>query len=110
MGALTVAIVKRNALGGTARNVIADVTWSSAYASGGDTFTASQFGLTTINHIDANSALGAANTAFVVVPDIPNLKIKLMGGAAAGVGLAEATGNQTTTTARVIAIGDAPYI
>ena len=110
MGALTVAIVKRNALGGTARNVIADVTWSSSYASGGDTFTPSQFGLTTVNHIDANTASGPTNTAFVVVPDIPNLKLKLMGGAASGVGLAEATGSQTTTVARVVAIGDAPYV
>jgi hypothetical protein len=110
MGAVTVAIVKRQVLGGTSRNVIADVTWSNAYASGGDTFTPSQFGLTTVNHIDANAASGAANTAFVVIPDIPNSKLKIMGGAASGVGLAEASGNQTTTVARVVAIGDAPYV
>jgi hypothetical protein len=110
MGALTVNIIKRQPMGGTARSVIADVTWSNSYASGGDTFTPAQFGLSTVNHIDAGGAAGASNTAFVVGVDIPNGKLKLHGGAASGVGLAEPSGNQTTTVARVLAIGDAPYI
>ena len=110
MGAVTVAIIKRQMLGGTSRNVIADVTWSSSYAAGGDTYTPSQFGLTTINGFFSSSAAGATSTGFAVVPDIPNNKLKLQGGAASGVGFAEASGNQTTTTARLLVIGDAPYV
>jgi hypothetical protein len=110
MGAVTVAIVKRQMLGGTARNVIADVTWSGAYAAGGDTYTPSQFGLTTVNAIVTSSAGGAASTGYTVVPDLTNNKLKLQGGAASGVGLAEASGNQSATVARVLAIGDAPYV
>ena len=111
MGAVTVAIVKRQVLGGTARNVIADVTFSGSYAAGGDTYTPSQFGLSTVNYIAPTMAAGSTTTGYNVLPDIPNGKLRLIGGAASGVAGAETgTAGQTGTVARLLVIGDAPYV
>src|SRR5215471_7122852 len=107
MGAVTVAIVKRRPLGGTAQHVIADVT----YSAGGDTYTPSQFGLTRVDAILSQAAVGSATTAYVVAPDLANNKIRLMASAAAGTAPTEtATANQAATVLRLIAIGDSPYI
>ena len=112
MGAVTVAIVKRQVLGGTARNVVADVTFSGSYAAGGDTFTASQFGLNTVNAIiPQGAAVGSATTGYTLMPDIAGGKLRLIGGAASGVAGAETgTAGQTGTVCRVLVIGDAPYV
>lgn len=112
MGAVTVAIVKRQVLGGTARTVIADVTFSGSYAAGGDTFTASQFGMNTVHAIiPQGDAVGSATTGYAVAPDITGLKLRLLGGAASGAAHTEtATAGQTGTVARVLVVGDAPYI
>jgi|SRR5215471_1167841 len=111
MGAVTVAIVKRRPLGGTAQHVIADVTFSGTYAAGGDTYTPSQFGLTRVDAILSQAAVGSATTAYVVAPDLANNKIRLMASAAAGTAPTEtATANQAATVLRLIAIGDSPYI
>lgn len=110
MGAVTVSIKQRKPLGGVARMVVADVTWSNSYASGGDTYTDNQFEMTTVHGIYGGAAGGASSVGYLVVPDIPNKKLKLQGGAASGVGLAQATGDQSGTVARVIVIGDHPYV
>lgn len=104
MGNVTVAIKRRNVVGAS-KEVIADVTWSNSYASGGDSFTNQQFECDanlTIDSIDSTGASAAGNTGYVVIPDIPNKKLKLLGGAASGVALAQATGDQSGTVARVI--------
>jgi hypothetical protein len=113
MGAVTATIIKRQPLGGTARCVIADVTWSNSYANpAGDTFTAKLFGLNIVNAIIPASAAGASNVGYAVTPDLTNLTLKLEGGAASGVGLAQPTNasDQSGTVARVLVIGDAPYV
>ena len=112
MGAITSTIVKRQVLGGTARHVIADITFSSSYSAGGDTFTPAQFGLQRVDMIiPQGDAAGSTTTGYALMPDIPNLKIKLIGGAASGVAGAETgTAGQTGTTARILVIGDAPYV
>ena len=112
MGAVTVAFVKRNLGGGTAREAIVDITFSGTYAAGGDTYTASQFGMTTVHTITpAGAAVGSATTGYTVMPDYANSKLKLMGGSASGVALAETgTAAQTGTVARCTVEGDAPYV
>lgn len=112
MGAVTVAVNTRGAVdGGVARSVIATVTWSSSYAANGDTYTPSQFGMTTILAIDPlGAAAGAAGVGYVVGVDITNKKLLLYGGAASGVGLAQTTGDQSGTTCRVLVHGDFPYV
>ena len=111
MGAVTVAIRARQVVGGVSRSCVADVTFSGTYAAGGDTYTPSQFGMTTILAMMPQGVTGSATTGYVALPDIPNNKIRLLAGSAAGSPLAEtATAGQTGTTARVLVIGDHPYV
>jgi len=111
MGAVTVAIRARRPLGGVSRCVVADVTFSGTYAAGGDTYTPSQFEMTTVLAIVPQAAVGSATTAYVLAPDIPNQKLRLMASAAAGTAPTEtATAAQTGTVARVLVIGDHPYV
>jgi hypothetical protein len=111
MGAVTVVIRRRNVIG-AARSVIADVTFSGTYGAGGDTYTNAQFEMSTIDAIiDCGAAAGSATTGYVVSPDLANKKLRLLGGAASGVALAEtATGAQTGTVQRVLVLGDNPGI
>jgi hypothetical protein len=111
MGAVTVVIRKRNVIG-AARSCIADVTFSGSYGAGGDTFTPAQFEMRTVDAIiDQGAAAASATTGFVLSPDIAGGKLRLLGGAASGVALAEsAVAGQTGTVQRVLVIGDNPYI
>lgn len=111
MGAVTVSIKKRNYIG-AAKAVIADVTFSGSYAAGGDTYTNAQFEMGTIDAIiDQGAAAGSATTGYVLSPDLANKKLRLLGGAASGVALAEtATAGQTGTVQRVLVLGDNPNI
>src|SRR5438552_1508278 len=99
MGAVTVAIKAQRPLGGVARAVVADVTFSGTYAAGGDTYTAGQFGLTTVLAIiPQGAAVGSTTTGYQLMPDLTNSKLRLIGGAASGVAGAEtATAGQTGT-------------
>jgi hypothetical protein len=110
MGAVTVSIKKTYyTLGG--KNVVADVTFSSTYANpAGDTFTPAQFGLDYVNNIECNTAVGASNVGYAVNADVTNKTLRLYGGAASGVGLAQPTngGDQSATVARVVAHGNDP--
>jgi hypothetical protein len=112
MGAVTVAIRARQVLGGVSRSCIADVTFSGTYAAGGDTYTPSQFGMTSIlAMVPMGSAFGSATTAYVVSPDLANNKIKLMASAAVGTAPTEtAAAGQIATVARMLVIGDFPYV
>jgi hypothetical protein len=111
MGAVTVVIRKRNVIG-AARSCIADVTFSGTYGAGGDTYTPGQFEMRTIDAIiDMGAAAGSATTGYVLSPDLANNKLRLLGGAASGVALAETgTAGQTGTVQRVLVLGDNPYI
>lgn len=111
MGAVTVALRARQVLGGVGRSCIADVTFSGTYAAGGDTYTPGQFGMTSILAMVPQSVVGSATTGYTAAPDIANNKIRLLGGAASGVALAETgTAGQTGTVARMLVIGDFPYV
>src|SRR6266516_2758770 len=111
MGAVTVSIKKRNVTGAS-RMVIADVTFSSSYAAGGDTYTNSLFEMDTIDAIvDCGAAVGSTTTGYVLSPDLANKKLRLLGGAASGVALAETgTAGQTGTVQRVAVFGNNPYV
>lgn len=112
MGAVTVSIVKRTGLLPTGKAVIADVTFSGSYGAGGDTYTASQFGMTRVDAmIPQGDAVGSATTGYAVAPDLSGSKIRLLGGAASGVAHAETgTAGQTGTVARILVIGDLPNV
>jgi len=109
MGAVTVAIRATN-YAGAEKVVVADVTFSGTYAAGGDTYTNAQFGFDTIYAIEPiGPAVASATTGYVVMPDYTNRKLRLMGGAASGVALAETgTAGQTGTVARVRVTGNNP--
>lgn len=108
MGAVTVAIRRRDGGHGSFRCVVADVTFSGTYGAGGDTYTNAQFEMTTIDAIiPAGDAVGSATTGYQVMPDLTNKKLRLIGGAASGVAGAETgTAGQTGTVARVVVYGD----
>ena len=110
MGAVTVSIVKKSvgAYVPSGKCVLADVTFSSSYAAGGDTFTPDQFGMKKVDAIvDCGAAVGSATTGYVIAPDLTGLKIRLLGGAASGAALTEtATAGQTGTVQRCLVYGD----
>jgi hypothetical protein len=110
MGAVTVAI-KKTVYSSAGKIVIADVTFSGTYAAGGDTYTPGQFGMRNIDAIDCPGAVASASTGFMLAPDLVGQKLRLLGGAASGVALAEnGVAGQTGTVARVVAYGDNPYV
>jgi hypothetical protein len=112
MGAVTVVVRKRNTGVGAGKMVMADVTFSGSYGAGGDTYTNAQFEMDNIDgFIDCGAAAGSTTTGYVVSPDIPNKKLRLLGGAASGVALAETgTAGQTGTVQRLIAVSLGPYV
>lgn len=112
MGAVTVVIRKRNTGVGAGKMVVADVTFSGTYGAGGDTYTNAQFEMTNIDAIvDMGAAAGSATTGYVLSPDLTNKKLRLLGGAASGVALAETgTAGQTGTVQRVLVVDLGPYI
>jgi len=105
--ALTVAIVKNTGLTPTGRAVLADVTFDSGYPAGGEPYTPAMFGLSRIDFLHAEVALGSATTAWLCRADHANSKLQLFGmAAAAGQGtpaLENNTANQAATVVRVIA-------
>jgi hypothetical protein len=110
MGAVTVAIKRRYYPDG-GKLVIADVTFSSSYGAGGDTYTNQQFEMSQVDAIvDMGAAVTAATTGLLLDPDIANNKLRLLGmAAAAGVGTPFAETNvagQTGTVVRVAVLGN----
>jgi hypothetical protein len=114
MGAVTVNIVKKS-VGSyvpAGKCVLADITFSSSYAAGGDTFTPGLFGMSKVDAIvDCGAAVASATTGYVIAPDLTNSKIRLLGGAASGAALTETgTAGQTGTVARCLVYGDNPHV
>lgn len=111
MGAVT-NVNKKTFYHSAGKQIISDVTFSGTYGAGGDTYTLAQFGIS--SQIDAITGLvgvGSATTGYVVAPDLTNKKLRLLGGAASGVALAETgTAGQTGTVARLVIYADDPYL
>lgn len=106
MGNLTVAIKRRYyPQGGKA--IVADVTGSSSYATGGDSYTTQQFEAITGN-IDA--IIDSGTPGYVLIPDIANKKIKFFKGAAGLLVEETAATNLSTVTGRVVVLADNPGI
>lgn len=105
--AISVAIVKNTGLTPTGRAIVADVTFDSTYPAGGEPYTPAMFGLSRIDFLHTEAALGSSTTAWLCRADHANAKLQLFGmAAAAGVGtpLTENnTANQAATVVRVIA-------
>lgn len=105
MGAVTVVIDRKRSrkdLG----YITADVTFSGTYGAGGDTFTLGQFEMLRIDAIVDGGTAGSATTAYNLLPDLTNNKLRLIGGAASGVAGAETgTAGQTGTVAHVVVFG-----
>lgn len=136
MGACTVAIKKRNTTGASRVRVV-DVTLSASYAAGGDTLTAAQLELMTVDLL-----IAAPNSGLTFEYDHANQKLKafyptgstvaagttigdpiIKAGAVAVTGTGatgpfqagrareiDAVTNASTVTCRVMVWGDNPYI
>jgi hypothetical protein len=72
MGNLTASIKRRYYPQG-GKMIVADITGSSSYATGGETYTNALFEIITGN-VDA--IIDSGTPGYVLVPDIPNKKIK----------------------------------
>lgn len=105
MGALTISIKKRNKAG-AATVLICDVTGSSSYATGGDTYTLSNF--EGVRDIDA--IVDAGVPGYVLVPDLANKKIKYFKGAAGLLVEETAAVNLSAVTGRIVVFLDNPGI
>lgn len=111
MGAVT-ASLKKTVYDSAGKLIIADVTFSGTYGAGGDTYTNALFGVASqIDAIIDGGTVASATTGFVLAPDLANKKLRLLGGAASGIALAEsAVGNQVGTVSRVVILADHPYV
>ena len=103
MGAVTVVIRKRTGFGVVGKMVVADVTFSGTYGAGGDTFTAKQFEMGSIDGIiPLGPAVGSATTGYEIMPDLTGLKLRLLGGAASGVASGDGEGPRIAGVAVVV--------
>lgn len=123
MGTMTVAIKKRGpGMFPAAKGVIADITFSTSYADGGDTLQLKDLGLKSLNMLicgsDAAVPAGGADVtgrSLVVVygaDEFADAKIAAyVQGAGAGplTEVAAAT-NMSTVTVRVLAIGEFAHV
>lgn len=105
MGALT-ASIKRRDFTDAGRLTIADITGSSSYSTGGETFTKALFEV--LGNVDA--IIDSGVPGYVLVPDIPNLKIKYFKGAAGLLVEETAATNLSAVTGRVVVYHSNPYI
>jgi len=105
MGSVTVAIKRRYFPDG-GKAIVADVTGSSSYATGGDSYTNSQFDL----YLGADAIIDCGTPGYVLVPDIANKKIKYFKGAAGLLVEETAATNLSAVTGRVVALGENPNV
>lgn len=97
--ALTVSLVKQTVFGDE-RVVIADITFDSSYATGGEALVPADLGLTTIDHFTAGT--GNVSTAFYVTQYVASTnKLITFTGAAQ----TASTTDLSTLTVRVKVIG-----
>ena len=111
MGAVTNSN-KRVVYSSAGKLIVTDITFSGSYGAGGDTYTLAQFGVNTLDAIiDCGAAVASTTTGFLAAPDLTNKKIRLLGGAASGVALAESgVAGQTGTVLRALLVADQPYV
>ena len=113
MGTCTVSIKKRTGLAPTGKCVIADITLSSSYATGGDTIDPKTLELTSI---DAVILSGASPTSGVVLAFAPGATNKLKAyqdvtpAATAPLPEVAAATNLSTHVVRAVIYGDLPNI
>lgn len=105
MGALT-ASIKKTQFASAGRIIIADVTGSSSYATGGDTYTNALFGIVA----QADAIIDCGTPGYVLVPDIANKKIKYFKGAAGLLVEETAAVNLSAVVGRVVIFADDAYI
>ena len=74
---------------------------SATYAAGGESFTASMFGLSRIERLTVMPALGG----YLAAPDMTNSKVKIFQNAAGAGAFAEVTGNLSAQKFDFEAIG-----
>jgi hypothetical protein len=99
--ALTVSIVEKFVVG-SRQGVVADVTFDSSYATGGEAVTASMFGLrSTISSFPAGLARNASTGAVGVRYDAANAKLQAFSGATE----VASTTDLSAYVARVFVIG-----
>lgn len=105
MGALTAVVRKHNP---AMYMKIIDITGSSSYATGGDTYTNALFEVN--GQVDA--IIDCGTSGYVLVPDLTNKKIKFMRPGLASTPLVEETAATSLTgvTARIVVFADNPYI
>lgn len=113
MGQITSKIVTRQRLSGGSLLVIAELTMSNSYATGGDDLpTNANLGLGTgANALHAIFLAGLrGNVGYLLAVDFPNRKIRAyLTGAAAGSALDEANGQDLSSFAiRALILGDGP--
>ncbi len=108
MGNLTVSVKRRYYPDG-GKMVVADVTGSSSYATGGDSYTNAQFDLAILG---PEAIVDSGTPGYVLIPDIPNKKIKFFRAGVASTPFVEETAatNLSTVTGRVVAFGENPNI
>lgn len=108
MGACTVTLIDSTVFGNK-RVSRGNITGSSSYAQGGETFTAAQMGLRTIDFLLVSAGFSGSGPAasFDLVTDLTNSKLLFFGGAAAGVASQEAAAaaNTSVQTNQYMAIG-----
>ena len=111
MGALTVTTRKRTGILPTGKAIIADIALSSSYATGGDTYTAANFGMTSVDAIILQSNAAGYNLSV----DLTNSKVLAYQGdntnaaAAPGIQVPAAT-NLSAVTVRALVIGDLSHV
>lgn len=103
MGALTASIKKHNP---AMYMRIVDITGSSSYSTGGETFTNALFEV--LSQVDA--IVDCGTPGYVLVADIPNKKVKYFKGAAGLLVEETAAVNLSAVTGRIIVFADNPYI
>jgi len=109
--AISVSIVKRSGMLQSGRCVIADATFDSTYPAGGEPYTPAMFGLSSVDFLHCEPALGSSTTAYVCRADHANSKLQLFNsnGAAPAALLETGTANQSATVVRVMAY-ELPHI
>lgn len=91
--AVTVALITTPAPSGNLREVVADVTMDSSYASAGEPITPSAFGLSAIHYVAASSAVDGSGNFLLFGWDATNSKLRAFypsgGGAASPAAVAQ---------------------
>ena len=102
MGACTITPDKYNAqVSGSQRKQTGSLHLSASYATGGDTWTANQFGLVTVDElvIESGGKTGTEASGYVFQPDTTNKKIKAyQSGAGADAALDEVQSGDLSAT------------